>query len=339
MTLSTHYTVTGTIPAGLSLAVHKVDATTVELRMTGSATANDNANDTSITWNFLAAAFETTEVASYVLNSSKAIGINFIDPNIIDVELSSANAATPGTGFPAGEDAGAAAGLFPSLLVEGTIIADQTVDLAVTGGTATGAGADYVWGGATNVVTVTIPAGQYDGTTGTAIDLGDPTLTQDIAIEGNETIELTLQNVSDGAVVFIDDVDTGDGDAVTQSTFTFTITDDDTSGIAGVVYGPDRSTVLGGKVVRLLVNGANPTSGAIYATTNASGIFEINPVVVNTYDKDDVLTVFLDDEAENGATVVLGGTDDANILAVDIYQTIFELWMMVLLQEVLRMQT
>ena len=320
MTLSTHYTITGTIPAGLSLAVHKVDATNVELRMTGSATANDNADDTSFTLNFLAAAFETTEVASYVLNSSKEIGINFIDPNIINVELSGSTASTPGTGFPAGEDAGAAANLFPELLVEGTIVLDQTVDFAVTGGTATGAGADFTYGGATNVVTVTIPAGQYDGTT--TIDLGDPTLTQDIAIEGNETIELTLQNVSDPAVVFIADttVATGDADAVAQSTFTFTITDDDTSGIAGVVYGSDRSTPLSGKVVRLLVNGADPLSGAIYDTTDSSGVYELEPVLVNTYDKDDVLTLFLDDETENGATVVLGGTDDADILAVDIYQ-------------------
>ncbi len=320
MTSGVHYNVTnGTIPAGLTLAVHKVNATTVELRLTGSATNNDNADDATFDLEFTADAFENTDVASYVLNSSKTIGINFIDPNIIDVEFDGSTANTPGTGFPAGEDAGAAAGLFPSLLVEGTIIADQTVDIVVTGGSATGAGADFIYGGASSVQTITIPAGQYDGTAGTAIDIGDPTLTQDIAIEGNETIELQIQNPSDPLVVFIDDVNTGDADAVTQDTFTFTITDDDTSGIAGVVYAADRSTPLNGRVVRLLVNGANPVSGAIYDETDAAGVFEIEPVLVNTYDKDDVLTLYLDDETENGATVVLGGTDDADILAVDIY--------------------
>jgi hypothetical protein len=323
MTITTHYTVTPdpTTLGFTAFNVRKVNSTTVDLELTGSATAHANADDTSFVLAFTAAAFDATEVASYVLNSTKTIGINYIGPNNIDVELSSSTASTPGTGFPAGEDSGAAAGLFPELLVEGTIIADQTVDLAVTGGTATGAGADFTYGGATNVVTVTIPAGAYDGTTGTAIDLGDPTLTQDIAIEGNETIELTLQNASNsGVIVFIDDVDTGDGDAVTQSTFTFTITDDDTSGIAGVVYAANRSTTLAGRVVRLLVNGADPASGAIYDETDASGIYEIDPIIVNTYDKDQVLTLFLDDETENGATVVIGGTDDADILSVDIYQ-------------------
>ena len=93
------------------------------------------------------------------------------------IELSSGTAGDA-------EDVG---GNIPVLLIKGILSADQTIEVNVTGGTAT-VDEDF-----THTAIVTIPAGTYDGTSGTAVAI-TLAITDDEVLEGDETIELTLHN-------------------------------------------------------------------------------------------------------------------------------------------------
>ncbi|MGB3493837.1 MAG: DUF4347 domain-containing protein [Elainellaceae cyanobacterium] len=106
----------------------------------------------------------------------------------------------------------------PQLLIFGTFTAAGSVDVTVTGGTAT-AGTDF-----TNTVTVDIAAGTYTAAAPVAINLD---VLGDTGVELDETIEFTLSNATGGnnnATAIIADVD---GDAVIQTTNTYTILNDD----------------------------------------------------------------------------------------------------------------
>ena len=134
-------------------------------------------------------------------------------------------------------------GDIPQLLVNGTVSADQTIDVTVTGGDAA-AGTDY-----TNTVSVTIPAGVYDGTVATALPI-NLTITDDALVEGNETIEFTLANPSTELTI-------GDAnvDATTQGTNTYTITDDDAVNVEFALATNGDAEIDGGDIPQLLVNG------------------------------------------------------------------------------------
>ena len=84
----------------------------------------------------------------------------------------------------------------PKLLVVGTVPpAGATVQINITGGTAT-RGVDYTTTPATGNITITIPAGQYDGSEASAVSLA-PYIrpVQDKAPEGpSESINMLLQN-------------------------------------------------------------------------------------------------------------------------------------------------
>ena len=107
--------------------------------------------------------------------------------------------------------------------MKGTLSSAQTVDVIVTGGTATPYGVDYTFG-TQNFLTVTIPAGTYDGTAATAVTITPPILNNDTLVEGGETIPLAFANLSSALTV-------GDSNAnaTTQSTHIYTITDDEKS--------------------------------------------------------------------------------------------------------------
>ncbi|MBQ4822923.1 Calx-beta domain-containing protein, partial [Aquimarina sp. MMG016] len=84
-----------------------------------------------------------------------------------------------------------------------------SIQVDVTGGTATGGGTDYTF---TDPTTVTIPIGDYTGGSTVTTDI---TIVTDAVIEGDETILLGLITPSTGVTVG------------TQATATATITDDD----------------------------------------------------------------------------------------------------------------
>lgn len=120
--------------------------------------------------------------------------------------------ATTGTGVESAPGAN-----IPTLLITGLVTAPFTVNVTVTGGTAT-LGTDYNTPGGGASFTVTVPAGTYNNT---AIPLGI-TITDDNALEPSETIALSLGTGSNYTV----------GHTVTcglaaQTTTTYTITDND----------------------------------------------------------------------------------------------------------------
>lgn len=85
--------------------------------------------------------------------------------------------------------------------------------------------------------------------------------------------------------------------------------------VGGTVYSGQGTGALASKTVVIKVNGADGCSGLCTAETNGSGVYSIANVAANV---GDVMTIFLDDETENGVHVrVSAGT---NISTLDIYQ-------------------
>jgi uncharacterized repeat protein (TIGR01451 family) len=105
----------------------------------------------------------------------------------------------------------------PSLLVTGSLASAITVPITVTGGSAT-RGTDYTTPGGGASFNVTIPAGTYNNT---AISLGI-VIVNDNSVETSETITLSMGTGTGYTVGHT--VTCG---AATQTTSTFTITDDD----------------------------------------------------------------------------------------------------------------
>lgn len=111
-------------------------------------------------------------------------------------------------------------GNLPTVTVGGADISSgsaQSVEVTVTGGTATGSGGDYSF---TDPTTVTIPTADY--TTPQTIAIPSLSIVADTTNEVNETIIFGLQNTSSGV-----SVGNADGAGGTESTHTYTITNDD----------------------------------------------------------------------------------------------------------------
>ncbi len=105
----------------------------------------------------------------------------------------------------------------PVLILNQALSSPLTVDLTVTGGTAT-SGSDF-----SNTVTVTIPAGVTTYTIPTSVF----SVTDDNLVEPSETIQFTLANPQAGLVI-------GDANnnSTSQNTTTYTITDNDSASLA-----------------------------------------------------------------------------------------------------------
>lgn len=110
-----------------------------------------------------------------------------------------------------------ASSAIPTLLITGRATSAITVSMTITGGTAT-RGSDYTTPGGGASFTVTIPAGTYNNA---AIPLGI-TITDDTAVEANETITFSL---SAGTGYTLGNTTTCGG--ALQTTGTYTITDND----------------------------------------------------------------------------------------------------------------
>lgn len=80
----------------------------------------------------------------------------------------------------------------PTLRINGTVAAPFTVTVRITGGTAT-LGSDYTTPGNSDTITLTIPAGVYDGAGAGSLFALPVTVVNDALPEGNETIEFTIQ--------------------------------------------------------------------------------------------------------------------------------------------------
>jgi uncharacterized repeat protein (TIGR01451 family) len=151
-----------------------------------------------------------------------------------DIEFSVATAS----------DLEASGGNKPVLLINGTLTTAQTIDVKLTGGTATpGVGNDF-----TNTVLVNIPAGVYDGTLGTAVAI-NLTILDDSLVEGDETIEVDLQNPSLALAIGA------------QNTHIYTITDDEAA--ATVQMQAATSSVVEATVGHLVTVQLNSPGGTL----------------------------------------------------------------------------
>jgi hypothetical protein len=175
---------------------------------------------------------------------------NFID----NVSITGLNAAIEfSTASASGAESVATANL-PVLLVNGALATAQTVELAV-GGTAT-RGSDYATNPAAGPIVVTIPAGNYDGTPATAISLAPYLQIQaDGVVEGAETLELQLVNVSSGLSVA---GASGCRAGIAQSTYTIT---DEAVPTLGKRFAP--ATIPYGGVATLTFLVDNSAAGAV----------------------------------------------------------------------------
>ncbi|MCU7618432.1 hypothetical protein NZ698_14625 [Chryseobacterium sp. PBS4-4] len=91
----------------------------------------------------------------------------------------------------------------PKILINGPLSVARTVQIDL-GGTAT-RGSDYTTVPATGPLTINIPAGNYDGTTNTAISLANIIqINQDLISEGTETIIMTLVDPGTGDLQLAD---------------------------------------------------------------------------------------------------------------------------------------
>lgn len=157
----------------------------------------------------------------------------------------------------------------PMLLVSGTLATSQTIDVNVTGGTASH-GSDFE-----NSASITIPAGTYDGTPGTSVST-NLSILDDSIVELDETIQLVLAAPSSGLAI-----DDADGGGATQSVHTYTIVDDDTALIefsSSTASGPEstnssfpvllvQGTLATSQTIRVSVTGGTATDGVDFANS------------------------------------------------------------------------
>jgi hypothetical protein len=192
--------------------------------------------------------FITTDAGSYG---------NFLDDIRITlnpfIELSTASAS--------GVESIATANL-PTLTVNGTLFTARTVNVSITGGTAT-RGTDYTTPGGGASFTVTVPAGTYQNA---AVPLGIQII-DDTATEGSETIQIALGT---GTGYTVSSTTSCGGAARTASTYT--ITDNDSP----VVLAKNWTNGIAGDAVSLAISGgALATAGTSTvggSTTNATAV-------------------------------------------------------------------
>lgn len=182
---------------------------------------------------------------------------NFVDDVVLDlvphVEVG------PDATVPEGTGAGAI------LLVSGTLETAQTVEVAVTGGTAQ-VGADFA---ATTIVT--LPAGIYDGTPATGVALSLGVQSDDVA-EGDETIVYELANPSAG--IRLASADASACGSPPRPAATITIADDDEADLRIRKSGPDRDVQAGSDVtyeLRTENRGPDDVAGVVVTDTLPPG--------------------------------------------------------------------
>jgi hypothetical protein len=150
----------------------------------------------------------------------------------------------------------------PALRVSGTLFTSRTVNVSITGGTAT-RGTDYTTPGGGASFTVTIPAGTYQNTT---VPLGI-TIIDDTATEGSETIQIAL---STGTGYTVSSTASCGGTPITAATYT--ITDNDSPVVLTKAW---TNGIANDAVSLAIAGGLVPTAGSSTVggtTTNATAV-------------------------------------------------------------------
>lgn len=161
----------------------------------------------------------------------------------------------------------------PTLRVNGTVYTAFTVRVDITGGTAT-LGTDFTTPDGTATVLVDVPAGTYDGTSGSSVFELPITVINDDVGEGNETIELTVRPSTVLPAPFQLASSTACG-STPQTTWVYTIVDND-AGLS-VSKSAASPTPVGGDLsvqdVVYTVTVSNPsTVPGVYGLTDTPGL-------------------------------------------------------------------
>lgn len=192
--------------------------------------------------------FITTDAGSYG---------NFLDDIRISLNPFIELSAATGSGVESTPSAN-----IPALRISGTLFSARTVNVSITGGTAT-RGTDYTTPGGGASFTVTIPAGTYQNTT---IPLGINVI-DDTAVEGSETIQIALGT---GTGYTVSSTASCGGTPITAATYT--ITDNDSP----VVLAKAWTNGIANDAVSLSISGGLvPTAGSSTVggtTTNATAV-------------------------------------------------------------------
>lgn len=228
--------------------------TLIQALASQSSTVNNvwNVNTGSTTYNGASG----VQRVQFITTDAGSLG-NFLDDIRITlnpfIELSTAAAS--------GVESIASANL-PGLVVSGTLFTPRTVNVSITGGTAT-RGTDYTTPGGGANFTVTIPAGTYQNV---IVPLGIQ-IVDDNATEGSETIQIALNT---GTGYTVSSTSSCGGTPLTASSYT--ITDNDSP----VVLAKNWTNGIAGDAVSLsIAGGVLPTAGSSTvggAATNATAI-------------------------------------------------------------------
>lgn len=153
----------------------------------------------------------------------------------------------------------------PRLMVSGTLTSTESVDVIVTGGTAT-PGTDFL----ADTVTVLLPPGTYDGTVATAVPV-DIAVQDDGNAEGDETVTFGLANPSAG--IRLANADAAACGSPVRLQGTFTIADDEATDLAVSKAGP--TTGQSGTPYTYTITTSNlgptPAAGVVVADTLPTG--------------------------------------------------------------------
>ncbi|MCP3661027.1 MAG: hypothetical protein GY696_00800, partial [Gammaproteobacteria bacterium] len=218
------------------------------------------------------------------------------DDDSLTVEFSSASASS----IDESGDASNNPDNFPSLLIKGDTDVALSIDLDdLLSGSATSGVTDYSFSDPT---TINLTPGSYDGLIGTSISLASlVTLVDDTLLESDESIDFGLSNP---VGVTVGDAD---GDTITQSTHTYTITEDDivdanlTVGTHGDEAGPTSI------VYTVTLATVNNTGSAITFDSAFSG----GSAIAGDYtDVSGAATISVADGASTG-TLIVPVIDDA----------------------------
>lgn len=232
--------------------IANASGTQLQLLATQSSTINNVWNVNTGTTTYTGAS--GVQRVQFVTTDAGSIG-NFLDDIRISLNPFIEMSAATGSGVESIPSAN-----IPALRISGTLFSARTVNVSITGGSAT-RGTDYTTPGGGASFTVTIPAGTYQNS---SVPLGIAVI-DDAAVEGSETIQIALAT---GTGYTVSSTSSCGGTPITAATYT--ITDNDSP----VVLAKTWTNGIAGDAVSLAISGGLlPTAGSSTvggASTNAT---------------------------------------------------------------------
>ncbi len=180
--------------------------------------------------------------AAYAAVASQATSYTFTN-NDVEVTISASSS-----------DVEAIGGNLPVLLINGTTTVASTITVSVTGGDAV-AGSDFAF---TSPQVVNVPAATYDGTAATGIAITGLSITDENAVEPNETIDFELSAPTGQLVLGAD------------TTSTYTINNDDSVTVEFNSAAANDAEATGGNLPTLFLTGEVVNASTINVALDVS---------------------------------------------------------------------